>query len=33
MGELNAKLEVKAHGFTKTAQTAIESQGGTVTKI
>lgn len=33
MGELKAKLEVTAHGFTKTAQAAIESQGGTVTKI
>ena len=32
-GELKAKLEVTAHGFTKTAQAAIESQGGTVTKI
>ena len=33
MGELKAKLEVTAHGFTKTAQAAIESQGGTVNKI
>lgn len=33
MGELTAKLEVTANGFTKTAQAAIEAQGGTVTKI
>ena len=33
MGELKAKLEVTANGFTKTAQAAIENQGGTVTKI
>ncbi|MBC8319934.1 MAG: 50S ribosomal protein L15 [Bacteroidetes bacterium] len=33
MGELKAKLEVTANGFTKTAQAAIEEQGGTVTKI
>jgi len=33
MGELKAKLEVTANGFTKTAQAAIEAQGGTVTKI
>ncbi len=33
MGELTAKLEVTANGFTKTAQAAIETQGGTVTKI
>ena len=33
MGELTAKLEVIANGFTKTAQAAIEAQGGTVTKI
>jgi len=32
-GELKAKLEVTAHGFTKTAQAAIEAQGGSVTKI
>ncbi len=32
-GELKAKLEVTANGFTKTAQAAIEAQGGTVTKI
>lgn len=33
MGELKAKLDVTAHGFTKTAMEAIEAQGGTVTKI
>jgi len=33
MGELTAKLEVTANRFTKTAQAAIEAQGGTVTKI
>ena len=33
MGELTAKLEVTAHGFTKTAQAAIEAQGGSVTKM
>ncbi len=27
-GELNAKLEVSAHAFTKTAKAAIEAQGG-----
>lgn len=32
-GELKAKLEVSAHGFTKTAQAAIENQGGTASKI
>jgi len=32
-GEIKAKLEVTAHGFTKTAQAAIEAQGGSVTKI
>ncbi|MDP2722570.1 MAG: 50S ribosomal protein L15 [Bacteroidales bacterium] len=32
-GELKAKLDVTAHGFTKTAQAAIEAQGGTATKI
>jgi len=32
-GELKAKLDVTANGFTKTAQAAIEAQGGTVTKI
>lgn len=32
-GELKAKLNVTANGFTKTAQAAIEAQGGTVTKI
>jgi len=33
MGELKAKLDVTAHGFTKTAVEAIEANGGTVTKI
>ncbi len=33
MGELTAKLEVTAHGFTKSAQAAIEAQGGSVTKM
>ncbi len=33
MGELKAKLDVTAHGFTKTAIAAIETNGGTVTKI
>jgi len=33
MGELKAKLDVTAHGFTKTAVEAIEAQGGSVTKI
>ncbi len=32
-GELKAKLNVTANGFTKTAQAAIEAQGGTVNKI
>jgi len=32
-GELKAKLEVTANGFTKTAQAAIEAQGGTIAKI
>ena len=29
-GELKAKLTVKAHAFSKSAQAAIEAQGGTV---
>jgi len=33
MGELKAKLDVTAHGFTKTAEEAIKAQGGSVTKI
>ncbi len=33
MGELKAKLEVTANGFTKTAQAAIEAQGGTAIKM
>ncbi len=32
-GELTAKVEVKAHAFTKTAAKAIEDQGGVATKI
>lgn len=32
-GELKAKLDVTAHAFTKSAQEAIEAQGGTATKI
>ncbi len=32
-GELNAKLEVSAHGFSKTAIESIEAKGGTVTTI
>ncbi len=32
-GELKAKLQVSAHGFTKSAQAAIEAQGGSVNKI
>lgn len=32
-GELKAKLEVKAHAFTGTAQKAIESVGGTIVKL
>ncbi len=32
-GELTAKLEVKAHAFSKSAIEAIEKQGGVATKI
>jgi large subunit ribosomal protein L15 len=32
-GTLDAKLEVTAHAFSKTAQEAIEKSGGTVVKI
>ncbi len=32
-GSLTTKIEVTANGFTKTAQAAIEAQGGTVIKI
>ncbi|MCB2219134.1 MAG: 50S ribosomal protein L15 [Bacteroidetes bacterium] len=32
-GELKAKLEVKAHAFSKSAIAAIEKQGGVATKI
>jgi large subunit ribosomal protein L15 len=32
-GELKAKLEVKAHSFSKSAQAAIEASQGTVVKL
>lgn len=32
-GELKAKVEVSAHGFTKTAKQAIEALGGTATIV
>jgi large subunit ribosomal protein L15 len=32
-GELKAKLEVKAHAFTATAQKAIEAAGGIIVKL
>lgn len=32
-GELKAKLEVKAHAFSATAQKAIEAAGGTIVKF
>ena len=32
-GELKAKVEVKAHAFTATAQKAIEAAGGSVVKL
>jgi large subunit ribosomal protein L15 len=32
-GELNAKLEVKAHAFSESAIKAIEAKGGVATKI
>ncbi len=32
-GELSAKLEVKAHAFSATAQKAIEAAGGTIEKL
>ena len=32
-GELKAKVEVKAHAFSATAQKAIESAGGTIVKL
>jgi len=32
-GELTAKLEVRAHAFTATAQKAIEAAGGTIVKL
>ncbi|MGI4749343.1 MAG: 50S ribosomal protein L15 [Janthinobacterium lividum] len=32
-GELKAKLEVKAHAFTETAQKAIEAAGGLTVKL
>ena len=33
MGELTSKVEVSAHAFSKSASEAIESKGGTATKI
>lgn len=32
-GELTAKVEVSAHGFTATAKAAIEAAGGSATKL
>lgn len=32
-GELKAKVDVRAHAFSKSAQAAIEAQGGTIVKI
>lgn len=32
-GELKSKLEISAHAFSKTAQAAIEAQGGVATKL
>jgi len=32
-GELKAKLDIKVHAFSKTAQAAIEAKGGTIEKI
>jgi large subunit ribosomal protein L15 len=32
-GEITKKLSVSAHGFSKSAQAAIEAAGGTVTKL
>jgi large subunit ribosomal protein L15 len=32
-GELKAKLEVKAHAFSKSAETAIQAANGTVVKL
>jgi len=32
-GELKAKVEVKAHAFSATAQKAIEAAGGTIVKL
>ncbi|MFH0894729.1 MAG: 50S ribosomal protein L15 [Bacteroidota bacterium] len=32
-GKLTVKVDVKAHGFSKSAQVAIEANGGTITKI
>lgn len=32
-GELKAKLEVEAHGFSKSAEAAIQAVGGTITKL
>jgi len=32
-GEMKSKLDVKAHAFSASAKTAIESKGGTTTVI
>jgi len=32
-GEVTSKLEVKAHAFSKTAETAIVSKGGSIVKL
>ena len=32
-GELKAKLDIKAHAFSKAAQAMIEAKGGTIVKI
>ncbi len=32
-GELNAKLDIKAHAFSEKAQKEIEAKGGTATKL
>ncbi len=32
-GELTAKIDVEAHAFSKTAETAIQALGGNVVKI
>lgn len=32
-GELNASIQVKAHAFSKSAATAIEAKGGSISKV